>query len=121
MVQYNESIYFDRAFYSQDIHGSIAYARANIATGILTEAEFTKIEAGLLEVKSEWEQGTFKIRPGVDEAYSEDVKTSCSGNVPVGVGFGCPHIHEDELGILKARFQLVDGPQQMGIGIVHGL
>jgi argininosuccinate lyase len=67
MVHYNESIYFDRAFYSQDIHGSIAYARANIATGILTEAEFKRIEAGLLQVKSEWEHGTFEIKPGVDE------------------------------------------------------
>ena len=67
MVQYNESIYFDRAFYAQDIAGSIAYARANIATGILTEAEFKKIEAGLLQVKNEWEQGKFEIRPGVDE------------------------------------------------------
>lgn len=67
MVQYNESIYFDRVFYAQDIAGSIAYARANIATGILTEAEFKKIEAGLLEVKKEWENGTFQIKPGVDE------------------------------------------------------
>lgn len=67
MVQYNESIYFDRAFYAQDIAGSIAYARANIATGILTEAEFKKIEAGLLQVKREWDQGTFQIKPGVDE------------------------------------------------------
>jgi len=67
MVQYNESIYFDRAFYAQDIAGSIAYARANIATGILTQAEFKKIEQGLLEVKTEWEQGKFVIKPGVDE------------------------------------------------------
>lgn len=67
MVQYNESIYFDRAFHAQDIAGSIAYARANTATGILTEAEFNKIEAGLLEVKKEWETGKFVIKPGIDE------------------------------------------------------
>ncbi|KAF2770150.1 argininosuccinate lyase [Teratosphaeria nubilosa] len=67
MTQYNESIYFDRAFYSQDIRGSIAYARANTRTGILTQAEFDKIEAGFKQILSEWEQGTFKIVPGVDE------------------------------------------------------
>ncbi|KAI5290741.1 argininosuccinate lyase, partial [Ascosphaera atra] len=67
MVAYNESIYFDRAFYAQDIAGSIAFARANVGTGILTRAEFEAIEKGLLEVKKEWESGEFKIQPGVDE------------------------------------------------------
>lgn len=36
MVAYNESIYFDRAIYAQDIRGSIAYARGNFKIGILT-------------------------------------------------------------------------------------
>jgi argininosuccinate lyase len=67
MTQYNESIYFDRAFYSQDICGSIAYARANVKTGILTQAEFSEIERGLKEVHKEWESKRFEIKPGVDE------------------------------------------------------
>lgn len=67
MVQYNESIYFDRAFYSQDIRGSIAYARANTKTGLLTEREFAEIERGFQQVLKEWQDGTFDIKPGVDE------------------------------------------------------
>lgn len=67
MVQYNESIYFDRALYAQDIVGSIAFARANIKTGILTQEEFNKIESGLNAVKKEWAEGKFEIKPGVDE------------------------------------------------------
>ncbi|KAK6431813.1 argininosuccinate lyase [Oleoguttula sp. CCFEE 5521] len=67
MTQYNESIYFDRAFHSQDIRGSIAYARANVKTGILTQREFSEIERGLKEVLQEWETGKFEIQPGVDE------------------------------------------------------
>ncbi|KAF2456911.1 argininosuccinate lyase [Lineolata rhizophorae] len=67
MMAYNESIHFDRALYAQDIAGSIAYARANVATGILTPSEFSAIEAGLQQVRSEWEAGTFAINPGVDE------------------------------------------------------
>jgi argininosuccinate lyase len=67
MTQYNESIYFDRAFYSQDIRGSIAYARANSRTGILTQKEFSEIERGFKQVLQEWEDGTFEIIPGVDE------------------------------------------------------
>nr|POE52068.1 putative argininosuccinate lyase [Quercus suber] len=67
MTQYNESIYFDRAFYAQDIRGSIAYARANQKTGILTKKEFEEIERGFQQVLQEWEDGTFKIIPGADE------------------------------------------------------
>lgn len=67
MVSYNESIHYDRAFYAQDIQGSIAYARANCRLGILTEDEFKAIETGFGKVKQEWDSGVFKIQPGVDE------------------------------------------------------
>ena len=66
-VEYNQSIYYDRAFYKQDIAGSIAWARANKTQGILTEEEFSKIEHGLSQVQQEWENATFKIIPGIDE------------------------------------------------------
>lgn len=67
MVSYNESIYFDRAIYAQDIRGSIAYARANSKIGILTQDEFQAIEKGFAQVLSEWQDGKFEIKPGVDE------------------------------------------------------
>ncbi|CAL3967561.1 hypothetical protein PZA11_003826 [Diplocarpon coronariae] len=67
MVSYNESIYFDRAFHTQDILGSIAWARANHKSGILNADEFSKIESGLKKVEAEWNAGTFKIIPSVDE------------------------------------------------------
>ncbi|KAF2857114.1 argininosuccinate lyase [Piedraia hortae CBS 480.64] len=67
MTQYNESIHFDRAFYAQDIRGSIAYARANLKVGLLTQHEFTEIERGLNLVLKEWENRTFEIKEGVDE------------------------------------------------------
>jgi argininosuccinate lyase len=64
MDQYNESLSVDRVFYAQDIKGSIAYARANVKTGILTQEEFETIERGLGEVLQEWEEGKFKPAPG---------------------------------------------------------
>lgn len=67
MVSYNESIYYDRAFYAQDIRGSIAWARANHNNGILTAEEFAAIEGGFKKVEEEWQTGSFKIIPGVDE------------------------------------------------------
>lgn len=67
MMKYNASIYYDRAFYAQDIAGSIAYARANIQTGILTPHEFAEIERGLKLVEQEWADDTFVIQPDIDE------------------------------------------------------
>ncbi|KAH7134793.1 L-Aspartase-like protein [Dactylonectria estremocensis] len=67
MVKYNESIYFDRVLYKQDILGSIAFARANAKNGIITQEEFQELEKGLLQVQSEWDNGTFTIISGVDE------------------------------------------------------
>lgn len=64
MNQYNESLTVDRVFYAQDIRGSIAYARANVKTGILTQEEFEKLEEGLNAVFKEWEEGKFVPAPG---------------------------------------------------------
>lgn len=64
MNQYNESLSIDRVFYAQDIKGSIAYARANVKTGILTQAEFEKLEEGLKIVLKEWEEDKFQPAPG---------------------------------------------------------
>ena len=64
MNQYNESLSLDRVFYAQDIKGSIAYARANIKTGILTQEEFEKLEEGLKKVLKEWDEGKFQPAPG---------------------------------------------------------
>ncbi|KAL8930159.1 MAG: hypothetical protein Q9208_000776 [Pyrenodesmia sp. 3 TL-2023] len=67
MEAYNESLSHDKAFYAQDIAGSIAWARANKDVGILTEEEFSEIESGFETVENEWRTNAFYIKPGVDE------------------------------------------------------
>jgi argininosuccinate lyase len=67
MMKYNESLSFDNVFYSQDIRGSIAYARANKNIGILTHAEFAEIERGLKLVEEEWTNKKFVVNEEVDE------------------------------------------------------
>jgi hypothetical protein len=64
MDQYNESLSVDRVFYAQDIRGSIAYARANVKTGILTQEEFKTIEEGLQTVLKEWKEDKFQAAQG---------------------------------------------------------
>lgn len=73
MDQYNESLSVDRVMYSQDIKGSIAYARANVNTGILTQEEFETIEKGLGEIMKEWEEGKFVSRPGDEGKQAQDL------------------------------------------------
>lgn len=67
MEAYNESLSLDKAFYAEDIDGSIAWARANKNVRILTEEEFKEIERGFGVVRKEWETNSFEIKPGVDE------------------------------------------------------
>ncbi|MCJ1405430.1 argininosuccinate lyase [Xylographa trunciseda] len=67
MEQYNESLSFDRVFYAQDIAGSIAYARANVTTKILTQDEFAAIEKGLKQILEEWRTDNFVVKKGIDE------------------------------------------------------
>lgn len=62
MQKYNDSLPFDQVLWRQDIAGSIAYARANIKTGILTKQEFAEIEKGFMLVAKEWEEGRFEAR-----------------------------------------------------------
>jgi argininosuccinate lyase len=88
MDQYNESLSIDRVFYAQDIKGSIAYARANVKTGILTKEEFEIIERGLREILQEWEEGKFAPAPG-DEGKQTLVQMPFI--LPLGhqAGFDC--------------------------------
>ncbi|KAH8750068.1 argininosuccinate lyase [Hyaloscypha finlandica] len=91
MDQYNESLSIDRVFYAQDIKGSIAYARANVKTGILTKEEFETIERGLREVLQEWEEGKFVPAPGDEDIHTanerrlgEVIGTKIAGKLHTG-------------------------------------
>ena len=104
MTEYNQSIYYDRAFYKQDITGSIAWARANHKNGILSAEEFGKIEKGLAEVQKEWEEGRFDIKPGIDEdihtanerRLSEIIGKEVGGKLHTGRSANCSYILEGQ-------------------------
>lgn len=73
MHKYNASIRYDKALYKEDILGSIAFARANSKTGIISEDEFQAIERGLLQVMEEWKQETFVIMPNDEDVRPHSV------------------------------------------------
>lgn len=67
MHQYNASISYDKLLYKEDILGSIAFARANAKSGIISKDEFAEIERGLREVMKEWEADSFVIMPNDED------------------------------------------------------
>lgn len=70
MQKYNESLPYDRIFWRQDIAGSLAWARANVATGILTEAEFNKIEQGFARIAEEWQTNSFEVQKDDEDIHT---------------------------------------------------
>jgi argininosuccinate lyase len=70
MEKFNESLSFDRRMWSQDLRGSMAYARANVATGILTRDECDAIVGGLEQVYKEWESGAFAVKAGDEDIHT---------------------------------------------------
>ncbi|TQS33781.1 hypothetical protein Golomagni_05862 [Golovinomyces magnicellulatus] len=70
MLKYNASIMYDKFLYKEDILGSIAFARANAKSGIISQNEFSEIERGLKEVQKEWEADTFVIMPNDEDIHT---------------------------------------------------
>ena len=68
--QIGDSIGFDWQLYRQDIAGSVAYADALAAAGVLTEAERAAIAGGLAQVRAEFERGAFTLAPGDEDIHT---------------------------------------------------
>jgi argininosuccinate lyase len=66
----NDSIGFDRRMYREDITGSIAYARAIAAAGVITPDEADAIISGLEAVRREFDSGAFELTPGDEDIHT---------------------------------------------------
>jgi len=62
LEKFNASITFDKRMYEEDITGSIAHSRMLAKQGIIGKDEQEQIEKGLLQIKSEIENGTFEFK-----------------------------------------------------------
>lgn len=67
---FNASLEFDRRLWSQDLHGSEAWAGALAKAGVLTPEECAQIIAGLQQIRSEFEAGTFTFAPGDEDIHT---------------------------------------------------
>ena len=64
------SSFLDLRMWDQDIRGSIAYAKAIVKVGIITEEEGQKLIEGLNVVRQEWADGKFEIKPGDEDIHT---------------------------------------------------
>ena len=69
MEEINASIDFDKRFYKQDIEGSKAHATMLAATGILTLEDRDAILAGLDQVRSEIDSGSFTFSRALEDIH----------------------------------------------------
>uniref|UniRef100_A0A6U6GN06 Argininosuccinate lyase n=2 Tax=Odontella aurita TaxID=265563 RepID=A0A6U6GN06_9STRA len=84
MEKFNESISFDKRMWSEDLQGSIAYAKATAKVGIISEEERDQLISGLEKVKEEWASGSFEIKPGDEDIHTANERRLTEIVGPVG-------------------------------------
>lgn len=67
--EYTASLPFDWRLYPYDIQGSIAYARALVKAGVLTEVEGGRISRGLEEIRKELDEGEIDLDPAHEDIH----------------------------------------------------
>lgn len=79
--QLNQSLSVDRRMWREDVAGSLAWAGALGAAGVLTADEAAEIQTGLHFVEAELDAGTFAFAPG-----DEDIHTAIERRLTERIG-----------------------------------
>lgn len=69
LARFSESISFDHRLYKHDIRGSIAHARMLAKQRILTDAEFSQIEAELLKIQDRLDRNELEFRIELEDIH----------------------------------------------------
>lgn len=86
MEKFNSSIEFDKRLWNVDIKGSIAYAKALEMAGLISKEERQIICDGLDQVRKEWCNNEFEIKPGDEDIHTANERRlkELIGAVPGG-------------------------------------
>lgn len=66
---FTESVSFDRRLYAQDIAGSIAHSQMLASVGLITPDEQQRIEAALIEIRSEIAEDRFELKIELEDIH----------------------------------------------------
>ena len=67
--QFTESVRYDRRLCTHDVAGSLAHARMLAHVGILTEDELRQIEAALVDIRDQLDDGRLPWRPELEDVH----------------------------------------------------
>ncbi len=70
MRKFNDSIYFDVRLWEADLDGSMAYAKALVKAGVISEEESDVLQDGLDQVRAEFAQSQFELKAGDEDIHS---------------------------------------------------
>ena len=68
--RFNQSIFFDKRMYAEDIEGSIAHAEMLGAQGIISEKDRDSIVSGLKQIREDIESGRLEISEEYEDIHS---------------------------------------------------
>ncbi|MGD0896030.1 MAG: argininosuccinate lyase [Acidimicrobiales bacterium] len=88
MLEFTESLSFDRLLWRDDLDGSIAHVRGLEHTGVLDEADAAKLIAALGQVGEEFSSGRFEFAAG-----DEDIHTAIERRVTEIAGDAGAKLH----------------------------
>jgi len=66
---FTQSVDVDARLYRQDIEGSIAHARMLVSVGLISKEEAKAIVDGLLAIRNDIENGSFKFDPALEDVH----------------------------------------------------
>ncbi|MYI41826.1 MAG: argininosuccinate lyase [Chloroflexi bacterium] len=121
----NDSIGFDRALYAEDIAGSIAYAQALVAAGVLTPDEANTIIAGLEQALAEFDNDTFALMPGDEDIHTAverrliELVGAVGGKLHTGRSRNDQVATDFRLWSLRAAERLLDDLRQLQSALVE--
>jgi len=70
MLAFNNSLSFDRRLADADVRGSLAWADALVAAGVLTASEGERLKEGLDAIRAELAEGRFTFEPSDEDIHT---------------------------------------------------
>lgn len=117
--QLNASLPFDQRLWREDLAGSVAWAQALAAAGVLTGLEAVQITAGLQQVHDEFAAGAFQFAPADEDIHTAVERRLTELIGPVGGKLHTGRSRNDQV-ITDFRLWLRDATTQV-IAVTRGL
>lgn len=70
MDLYNASLPYDKRMYDADLTGTKVYTQGLQKIGLLNDEELSEIHRGLEEIRKEWQQDAFVVKPGDEDIHT---------------------------------------------------